>query len=135
MRSGGCQFGPGPGSLVPVDAHRQGSGEATRRGVQVLEILDKSQRTEMYSSATFLANARIRTLIDDLHVISHNKIMVIDGRRVITGSFNFTKAAEEKNAENLLVTEDGELAAKYTANWKNHERHAARYERLTNLSR
>lgn len=34
--------------------------------------------------------------------ISHNKIMIIDQAIVITGSFNFTKAAEEKNAENLL---------------------------------
>jgi phosphatidylserine/phosphatidylglycerophosphate/cardiolipin synthase-like enzyme len=29
--------------------------------------------------------------------------MIIDGETVITGSFNFTKAAEENNAENLLV--------------------------------
>ena len=38
--------------------------------------------------------------------------MVIDGGTVITGSFNFTKAAEEKNAENLLLIQDvGEIVA------------------------
>lgn len=42
--------------------------------------------------------------------IAHNKVMVIDGRTVITGSFNFTKAAEESNAENLLVIDDADLA-------------------------
>jgi phosphatidylserine/phosphatidylglycerophosphate/cardiolipin synthase-like enzyme len=46
---------------------------------------------------------------------------------VITGSFNFTTAAEKNNAENLLVIDDAELAAKYTANWKNHGRHAVAY--------
>jgi phosphatidylserine/phosphatidylglycerophosphate/cardiolipin synthase-like enzyme len=29
--------------------------------------------------------------------------MIIDRATLITGSFNFTKAAEEKNAENLLI--------------------------------
>jgi Putative peptidoglycan binding domain/PLD-like domain len=31
------------------------------------------------------------------------KIIIIDGETVIAGSFNFTKAAQEKNAENLLI--------------------------------
>jgi phosphatidylserine/phosphatidylglycerophosphate/cardiolipin synthase-like enzyme len=39
--------------------------------------------------------------------------MVIDEETVITGSFNFTKAAEEKNAENLLVIRDKILAERY----------------------
>ena len=47
---------------------------------------------------------------------------------MITGSFNFTKAAEEKNAENLLVIRDKDLAAKYTANWQAHAEHSEPYE-------
>ena len=38
--------------------------------------------------------------------IAHNKVMVIDGEVVITRSFNLTKAAEENNAENLLMIHD-----------------------------
>jgi PLD-like domain len=38
--------------------------------------------------------------------IAHNKVIVIDGETVLTGSFNFTKAAQEKNAENLLIIRD-----------------------------
>ncbi len=53
--------------------------------------------------------------------------MVIDGQTVITGSFNFTKAAEEGNAENLLVIRSPDLAAKYTANWKAHADHSDPY--------
>ncbi len=55
--------------------------------------------------------------------------MVIDGRIVITGSFNFTKAAEESNAENLLVIQDADLAAKYAKNWQEHLEHSVPYER------
>lgn len=58
--------------------------------------------------------------------------MVIDGQVVITGSFNFTKAAEESNAENLLVMRDTDLAATYTANWETHLRHSQPYEGRAN---
>jgi len=101
--------------------------EAHRRGVRVEVILDKSQRTEKYSSADFVAHAGIPTLIDAKHAIAHNKVMVIDGKTVVTGSFNFTKAAEEHNAENLLVIQDPALAEKYAANWKLHAAHSESY--------
>ena len=45
----------------------------------------------------------LRLRAADRHAIAHNKIMIIDQATIITGSFNFTKAAEEKNAENMLV--------------------------------
>jgi phosphatidylserine/phosphatidylglycerophosphate/cardiolipin synthase-like enzyme len=66
-----------------------------KRGVKVEVILDKSQRTQEYSSATFLYNQGIPTKRDAQHAIAHNKVMIIDGETVITGSFNFPKAAEE----------------------------------------
>ena len=102
--------------------------EAHKRRVKVQVILDKSQKNEKYSSATFLSNQGIPVRIDARHAIAHNKVMVIDGETVITGSFNFTKAAEEKNAENLLVIRDTKLAELYTKNWQEHERHSEPYE-------
>ena len=90
-------------------------------------ILDKSQRTQKCSSATFLSNQGIPTKIDTQHAIAHNKVMVIDGETVITGSFNFTKAAEENNAENLLIIHDKKLAERYIKNWQEHERHSEVY--------
>jgi phosphatidylserine/phosphatidylglycerophosphate/cardiolipin synthase-like enzyme len=101
---------------------------AFKRGVKVEAILDKSQRTAKYSSATFLANVRIPTFIDDKHAIAHNKIMVIDGVTVITGSFNFTKAAEERNAENLLIIRSKDLARLYMDNWAKHREHSEPYQ-------
>jgi phosphatidylserine/phosphatidylglycerophosphate/cardiolipin synthase-like enzyme len=101
--------------------------DAHKRGVKVEVILDKSQRTQQYSSATFFFNAGIPVKIDAQHAIAHNKVMIIDGETVITGSFNFTKAAEENNAENLLIIHDKKLAERYTKNWQEHERHSEVY--------
>lgn len=102
--------------------------DASKRGVKVQVLLDKSQRTERYTAADFLAHAGIPTFIDARHAIAHNKVMVIDGRTVLTGSFNFTKAAEESNAENLLVIHDAAIATKYAGNWIHHKAHCKRYE-------
>jgi phosphatidylserine/phosphatidylglycerophosphate/cardiolipin synthase-like enzyme len=101
--------------------------DAHERGLKVQVILDRSQRKEKYSSATFLYNQGIPVKIDAAHAIAHNKIMVIDGETVITGSFNFTKAAEEENAENLLVIRDRRLAELYTRNWQKHEKRSEGY--------
>jgi phosphatidylserine/phosphatidylglycerophosphate/cardiolipin synthase-like enzyme len=103
--------------------------EAKRRGVKVQVILDKSQRTEKYSEADFLKNEGIPTLIDAQHAIAHNKVMVVDAYLILTGSFNFTKAAEENNAENLLVINDPVLAKQYAENWSAHESHSETYDR------
>ena len=55
----------------------------------------------------------------------HNEVMVIDHATVITGSFNFTKAAEERNAENLLViTEAPELVQAYEVDLRAHAAHS-----------
>lgn len=96
-----------------VDAHK--------RGGHVEIVLDKSQRSERYSSADFTAHEGIPTFIDDKHAIVHSKVMVIDNETVITGSFNFTRAAEEKNAENLLIIRSKDLAQKYIENWEKHK--------------
>ena len=102
---------------------------AHKRGVKVEAILDKSQKSEKYTSATFLVNAGIPTFIDSQHAIAHNKIMIIDRETVITGSFNFTKAAEDKNAENLLIIKSKELAGMYLKNWQRHREHSEPYQR------
>jgi phosphatidylserine/phosphatidylglycerophosphate/cardiolipin synthase-like enzyme len=99
-----------------VDAHK--------RGVKVWVILDKSQRSERYTSAVFLTNMQIPTYIDARHAIAHNKIIIIDKTTTLTGSFNFTKAAQERNAENLLIVRSREIAKAYLDNWYIHKEHS-----------
>jgi phosphatidylserine/phosphatidylglycerophosphate/cardiolipin synthase-like enzyme len=103
--------------------------DARKRGIDIEVILDKSQRSQKYSSADFVAHAGIPTYIDSAHAIAHNKIMIIDRSILITGSFNFTKSAEENNAENLLIIRGNKpLVDRYIQNFNEHEGHSARYE-------
>lgn len=103
-----------------------------QRGVDVQVVVDKSQKGEKYTSATFVANAGIPIRIDSKHAIAHNKIIIVDGHTVQQGSFNYTRAAEEKNGENVLVNwNNAKLAEVYLKDWKRHWEHsdavAARY--------
>jgi len=94
-------FTSAPIAKALVDAHK--------RGVKVQVILNKSQRAEQYSSADIVAHAGIPTIIDAKNAIPHNKIMLIDGYEILTGSFNFTKAEEEKFAGDLGHFPGGEI--------------------------
>ena len=115
-------FTSAPIAKVLLDAHK--------RGVHITAVLDKSNQTDKYSAATFLANVGVPVLIDAAHSIAHNKVIVIDDSTVLTGSFNFSKAAEEKNAENLLVLKQApDLVNAYVANITAHATHAHPYKR------
>jgi len=111
---------------------------AAKRGVKVQLILDRSNRTQKSSELTEVAEIpSLSVWIDAKHEIAHNKVMILDAEIVITGSFNFTHNAEERNAENLLIIHSKELAASYTANWQEHCKHSAPYkaESLTDLKK
>jgi phosphatidylserine/phosphatidylglycerophosphate/cardiolipin synthase-like enzyme len=97
---------------------------AKTRGVQVTILLDKSNETEAYSDLPVLMEHGLAPLIDAHHAIAHNKIMVIDRKTILTGSFNFTHQAEAENAENLLILKGHSgLARKYCENFAAHKSH------------
>jgi phosphatidylserine/phosphatidylglycerophosphate/cardiolipin synthase-like enzyme len=97
---------------------------AHKKGIHVEIILDKSNKSAKYSAGDFTAHMGVTTYIDSQHAIAHNKIIIIDKETVITGSFNFTKAAEDRNAENLLILKNKELAEIYIKNWNKHKEHS-----------
>ena len=97
---------------------------ARRRGVDVQVILDKSNRTARFSLLDALLQAGIPVFIDRCSGIAHCKVMVIDKAVVITGSFNFTQAAEQRNVENVLVIRDSALAGIYTQAWEKRRQNA-----------
>lgn len=103
---------------------------AHRRGVDVEVILDKSQKhgkRGKYSPAIFLTNQGVPTWIDYKPAIAHNKVIVIDNSIVVTGSFNFSKAAQMRNAENLLILKDINLAKAYSDNWHSRLKASERF--------
>ena len=101
---------------------------ARDRAVAVVVVLDSSQLTAKYNSATFFHNQEMAVYIDADHAIAPNNVMVIDRETIITGSFDFSKAAEERNAENvLIITGKPDLARAYLDNIARHFAHSEPY--------
>ncbi len=102
--------------------------DARHRGVDVTVVADRSEQHDSHSEISTLDRAGIPVYIDSKHAIAHNKVMVIDGVTVITGSFNFTHAAEFENADNLLVIHNHpSIAQAYADNFQHHLSHSDRY--------
>lgn len=93
--------------------------DAKRRGIDVRVVADQKANQASYTATQFLANEGVPVRLNGKYPIHHNKFMVVDGGIVETGSFNYTGAAAEKNAENVLViTGDGNLARQYATEWE-----------------
>lgn len=97
---------------------------AKKRGVKVQVILDKSQEKGTYGKWPVLRRDGVEIFFDREHETANNKVILIDDHTVITGSYNFTRAAEEKNAENIVIINDEALCSKYLENFEKHKEHA-----------
>jgi phosphatidylserine/phosphatidylglycerophosphate/cardiolipin synthase-like enzyme len=103
---------------------------AYRRGIDVQIMVDREQFDSMESSAMrSLIDVGLPIFMDAQHSAAHNKVVIIDGNardpKLVTGSFNFTFAAQYRNAENVLVFRGNqELVRVFFANWQQHRAHA-----------
>jgi phospholipase D len=92
---------------------------AKKRDVSVQVILDKSNvRNRLLP---LLLNNDIDVRIDAPAGIAHNKIIIIDEKVLITGSYNFSKAAYSRNTENLLIIRNEEIVKQYLQNYHNRQ--------------
>lgn len=93
--------------------------DAHKRGVEVKIIADQKGNSTKYSAVTFMANQGVPIRVNGNYQIFHHKFMVIDGKHLETGSFNYSNAAQTKNSENVLILWDVEDIAKiYTQKWE-----------------
>jgi phosphatidylserine/phosphatidylglycerophosphate/cardiolipin synthase-like enzyme len=89
--------------------------EALKRGVKVTAILDKRETTGRQAEvhdALEGAGSEIR-LISPREGTMHNKYIIVDGKTVEWGSYNYTERAENKNFENVTFASDSTLAQQY----------------------
>lgn len=91
---------------------------ARLRNVDVRVAIDKRRTSERGSVVGRLRKAGVALRSCRQFSGMHNKFMVVDGTTVQTGSFNYTAAAEQKNAENVLVLHDADLATIYATEWE-----------------
>ncbi len=106
--------------------------DASKRGVRVRVVLDAEKAMEIkYSKHHFLEGKRMEVRLDKSHLsrkgkyqgIMHNKFSIIDGKVLITGSYNWTHSAEDLNDENILIIKEAEDVTKqykkeFTKLWK-----------------
>lgn len=106
---------------------------AKRRGVDVQVMADREQTFSGETSRIpDLVRAGIPVVLDVRYQSAHNKVMVIDAgaadAAVVTGSYNWTYAAQYKNAENVLILRHNpDVANAYAANWRRHFADASPY--------
>jgi DNA uptake protein ComE-like DNA-binding protein len=86
---------------------------AQNRGVKVRVYLDRSQIESTYSVSRLLVQKGLKVRISTNNYIMHHKFAIIDNRLLLTGSYNWTAAANNKNDENLMVIDDPEVIARY----------------------
>jgi phosphatidylserine/phosphatidylglycerophosphate/cardiolipin synthase-like enzyme len=97
---------------------------AQRRGVAVSVIADSEQsRALPHNVLPALAAGGVAVWMDGRFQAAHNKVVIIDAdsprATTLTGSYNFTFAAQRSNAENILVLRDNpQVAQAYRANWR-----------------
>jgi len=97
---------------------------AAERGVLVKMILDRKQPTAHYSMANNLMLHGLDVRIDRVEPLMHMKTMILDGKTLIAGSYNFTASAERRNAEIVTIIISEKVAAKAAINWIRHWNHS-----------
>jgi phosphatidylserine/phosphatidylglycerophosphate/cardiolipin synthase-like enzyme len=114
---------------------------AHKRGVRVEVVADRAQTLELPGSVIAgLAREGVPIWLDGNYAAAHNKVLIVDanasGAAIATGSYNFTTAAQTRNAENvLIVRNDRPLAARYRANFLRLRDRAQRYDAILGAGR
>lgn len=94
---------------------------AKSRGVNVRVVVDKERNKGKTSKKAmdFVTSNGIELRTNDHFHIHHDKVIIVDGSTVETGSFNFAPSAETANSENVVVIQDmPEIAKQYLAHWQ-----------------
>jgi phosphatidylserine/phosphatidylglycerophosphate/cardiolipin synthase-like enzyme len=91
---------------------------AHQRGVPLTFIIDKEGLSAMHSKILHVFNLGIPVYIyppvgsiDEAAVLGlmHNKILLFMGQKtIITGSFNYTKSAQDRNRENIVIIKNND---------------------------
>jgi phosphatidylserine/phosphatidylglycerophosphate/cardiolipin synthase-like enzyme len=84
-----------------------------KAGLVVQGVFERQNATGTGAEYTKLKQGGVDVLEDGNCYILHHKVIIIDDRTVITGSYNFTASAERDNDENLVIVDDPAIARAY----------------------
>ncbi len=100
---------------ITDDRIRDAMLRAKRRGVALRVITDGDKSYDEGSDVAALERAGVPVRADRTEAHMHHKFAVFDGRRLLTGSYNWTRSAANVNAENVIVTRDASLVRAFSA--------------------
>ena len=98
--------------------------EAKARGIKCRMVVNPTQESPVESSANAIAQSGVETRTDTIERLMHTKAIIIDAKIVICGSFNFSTAAENENAEAMMIVTDETIAKRYTEHFNEHWNHS-----------
>ena len=87
-------------------------------GVSVVGVFETTGSETQFSEYGKLRKAGLGVLQDGNPYVMHHKVIIIDGRTVIFGSYNFSNNADKDNDENLLIVDDPALAQAFEAEFQ-----------------
>ena len=86
---------------------------AHRRNVAIRGVVETSQVGTMGSDVVDLIAGGMDIRLDGNSNLMHHKVIIIDSKIVILGSYNFTRSAEDKNDENTIIVHDPTFAGQF----------------------
>ena len=91
---------------------------AHNRGVDVQVVVDRSNERYRGGVTDLLVSSGVPVFVDYSPAIAHSKVMIVDGHLVVGGSFNYSAAADSRNAENVTFLDSPVVAGWFLANWQ-----------------
>jgi phosphatidylserine/phosphatidylglycerophosphate/cardiolipin synthase-like enzyme len=88
--------------------------DAKNKGVEVKVIMEEENAYVQGSDYRMLKEAGVDVRLDGNPALMHHKFMIVDGELVVTGSYNWSTAAEDRNDENFVVIRDKEVVDRFT---------------------
>lgn len=89
-----------------------------RAGLDVRGVMESRNANGQGSDFESMLQSGVDMLKDGNPYAMHHKVIIVDEAIVITGSYNFTASAADKNDENVLIVHSPELAAQYLAEFE-----------------
>ena len=97
-------------SKAMIDRHRA--------DVEVRGVFESRNARGTGSDFEALLKAKVTVLTDGNPYVMHHKVIIVDEAIVITGSYNFSKSAADRNDENVIIIHNRAIAAQYGAEFE-----------------
>lgn len=131
IRLAAYSFTSAPVTRALIDARRRGVDVEVLADYRFNTAQDRSGKGIAALNALALGGVRVRTIAK--YTIFHDKFMVIDGLNVQTGSFNYSRAAQFSNSENVLILWNSPgIAKQYLEHWAKRAAESDEYRPLEN---